>query len=161
MKSYLVSSLLVLLMAGANATASTKPEPAVNADTKEAFATVSTWVRKQMEDGGRYAHVTSTERGKVDARLTEMGTLLEQKGSVAQMSDAEKTKMFNDQEEVNAILASRDNDRLICKSVAPVGSHLPVKTCKTYGELQEEQRITQDTMRRKQDQMQGQTMSGK
>ena len=148
-----MSRVLICLLIAAlvpSAAFAAKPAPAVNADTKDTFATVSTWVRKEMATGGRYAHVTASERGRVDAKLTEMSTLLDAHGSVAQMSDADKTKMFNDQEEVNAILANRDNERLICKSEAPVGSHLPVKTCRTYAEIQEQQRISQDAIRRKQ-----------
>ena len=123
--------------------ASEKVHPAVNANTKDSFAAVSTWVHKEMENGGRYAHLASSERERVDGKLTEMGQLLDQHGAVEQMSDADKTKMFNDQEEVNALLASRDGDRLICKSIAPVGSHRPVKTCVTAREMEQESRGAQ------------------
>jgi len=131
---------LLLVAMSASAGAATKADPAVNADTKESFAAVSEWVRKEMSAGGRYEHVTASERKTVDARLDEMAGLLDRYGSVAQMSEAEKTRMFNDQEEVNAILAKRDGDRMICKSVAPVGSHIPVKTCKTARQIAQEQR---------------------
>jgi hypothetical protein len=72
-----------------------------------------------------------------------MSTLLDKKGSVAQMNDAEKTQMFNDQEQVNAILAHRDGDRLVCQTVAPVGSHIPIKSCKTARQLEGDQREAQ------------------
>jgi hypothetical protein len=125
------------------AAAADKPAPAVNADTKETFATVSGWVEKEMHSGGRYEHVTDSERSTVEAKLASMSALLDKKGSVAQMNDAEKTQMFNDQEQVNAILAHRDGDRLVCQTVAPVGSHIPVKTCKTARQLEGDQREAQ------------------
>ena len=117
--------------------------PAVNADTKETFATVSGWVQKEMSAGGRYEHVTDNERTTVQGKLAAMSALLDKHGSVAQMNDADKTEMFNDQEQVNAILAHRDGDRLVCQSVAPVGSHIPVKTCKTARQMEGDQREAQ------------------
>ena len=140
-----VSAALLLLSAFAvsAAAAADKPSPAVNADTKESFATVSGWVQKEMHTGGRYEHVTDSERSTVEAKLASMSALLDKKGSVAQMSDSEKTQMFNDQEQVNAILAHRDGDRLVCQTVAPVGSHIPVKTCKTARQMEGDQREAQ------------------
>jgi hypothetical protein len=142
------SVFAILLSASFSLTAAAgdKPQPAVNADNKETFATVSGWVHKEMNTGGRYEHLTTSERGAVDTKLTEMGELLEKHGSVASMTDDEKTRMFNSQEQVNAILAKRDGDRMICKSVAPVGSHIPVKTCKTARETEQDQKNVRQFM---------------
>ncbi|GAA0716896.1 hypothetical protein [Dokdonella soli] len=135
-----VIAFIVAASLAAPLSAAEKASPAVNADTKEAFATVSEWVHKQMNEGGRYSHVTSREKETVDKRFDEMDKLFAKSGAVAQMSDDEKTRMFNAQEEINAILAKRDSERLICKNVAPVGSHIPVKTCVTAGELENRRR---------------------
>lgn len=124
-----------------------KVEPAVNADSKETFVTVSSWVRKEMAEGGRYADVSDNERRTVDTRLSEMGEMLDKHGSVAQMDDADKTKMFNSQEEVNSILSKRDGDRMVCKSVAPVGSHIPVKTCRTARQIAQDRRDADQFLR--------------
>jgi hypothetical protein len=144
MKKNVSAAWLLLAAFAVNAVAATdKAEPAVNADTKESFATVSGWVTKEMHPGGRYEHVTDSERSTVEGKLASMSTLLDKKGSVAQMNDAEKTQMFNDQEQVNAILAHRDGDRLVCQTVAPVGSHIPVKSCKTARQMEGDQREAQ------------------
>jgi hypothetical protein len=144
MKKYVSAAWLLLAAVAVNAAAAAdKPSPAVNADTKESFATVSGWVQKEMQSGGRYEHVTDSERSTVEAKLASMSALLDKKGSVAQMNDAEKTQMFNDQEQVNAILAHRDGDRLVCQTVAPVGSHIPIKTCKTARQMEGDQREAQ------------------
>jgi hypothetical protein len=66
------------------------------------------------------------------------------------MSDADKTAMFNKQEEVNAILAKRDNERLICKNEKPIGSNIPVKTCQTAGEIEARRRNDSQYLRRTQ-----------
>lgn len=140
MKMLSLTGLLVAVLTAAPAFAKEADAPAVNADTKDAFTAVSAWVAKQMESGGRYAYVTPSERSTIEKRFTEMGALFDKSGSVAQMNDADKTRMFNDQEEINSILSKRDGERVICKNIVPIGSHIPVKTCKTVAQIEEERR---------------------
>jgi hypothetical protein len=109
-------------------------EPGVKADTKEAFASIAEGVRKEMEDGGRFEYVKPDERKTVESKLVEMDQLFEKKSSVTDMTQDEKVALFNAQETVNAILTRRDRDRVICKNQAPIGSHIPVTTCHTYGQ---------------------------
>lgn len=146
MKSAFVFGAAFAVMVSFPALAKETNDPAVNANTKETFATVSSWVRKEMAAGGRYAYVTDTEKSKVDANLNEMGGLFDKYGAVDQMNDADKTKLFNDQEELNAILSKRDGDRIICKNEIPIGSHIPVKSCRTYSQMQGDRNNTRQFM---------------
>lgn len=109
-------------------------EKAINAETREKFTEVAADVRKEMEDGGRYEYMKVDERATVDQKLTEMETLFSQNDSVQSMKQDTKIKLFNAQEVVNSILTRRDRDRVICKNEAPIGSHIPVTTCHTYGQ---------------------------
>ena len=136
---YAVAALLLVLSLDAVAAAE-KPGPAVNANDKDSFQTVSEWVRKQMDAGGRYAETNGEERQVVNARLDEMAKLFEQKATVQQMTQDEKKQLLVDQEEVNSILGKRDGDRLICKSERPIGSNLPIKTCMTARERDDRRR---------------------
>jgi hypothetical protein len=76
-----------------------------------------------------------------------MGKLYDQFGSVDKMDQAAKVRLLADQSTVNAILTKRDGDRLICQTELPVGSHLPVKTCKTYSQIQAQERNAQEYLR--------------
>ena len=134
MKFRFIAASLLLVLSAQVASASDKPNPAVNASDKDSFQTVSEWVRKQMDAGGRYSETSGEERQVVNARLDEMTKMFEQKPSVDQMSVDEKKKLLVDQEEINSILGKRDGERLICKSERPIGSNLPVKTCQTASE---------------------------
>lgn len=134
MKVRFIGALLLLVLSCEVASASDKPNPAINANDKDSFQVVSEWVRKQMEAGGRYAETNGEERRVVNARLDEMTKMFEQKPSVDQMSIDEKKKLLVDQEEINSILGKRDGERLICKSERPIGSNLPIKTCQTASE---------------------------
>jgi hypothetical protein len=130
------SVLLVAFIPFAAAHAGTDVPPPVKAETPQQFDPVAAGVREAMKPGGRYEFVTATDKLKVDTSLDEMKALLEKSGSVSSMADRDKLALFNAQEKINGILTHNDSERLVCQMVAPVGSHLPVKTCKTYGEIQ-------------------------
>jgi hypothetical protein len=150
MKSIVAFAFAACALLALPVSARDKVDPAVNASTRDAFETVSTWVRQQMDSGGRYSYVTAGERSKVNEQLDKMSSLFQTSGDTAKMTDADKTAMFNSQEEVNAILAKRDNDRLICRNETPIGSHIPVKTCQTAGVIEARRRNDTDYLRRNQ-----------
>ncbi|HJT98671.1 MAG TPA: hypothetical protein VJ696_10190 [Rhodanobacteraceae bacterium] len=136
------SFLLAAVLAGGVSAKEHYKEKAFNADTKDKFEDIAANVRKEMEDGGRYEYVKPDERKKVDDALAKMTELFEQSGSVANMKEEQKIALFNEQETVNSILTLRDRDRVICKKEAPVGSHIPVTSCHTYGQEQDAHRET-------------------
>jgi len=121
-------------------------KPTVNANTGDKFEVVAVAVRQQMQPGGRWQFVDKNERVMIDDSFADMSKLFGQFGSVDKMDDNAKVRLFADQSTVNAILTKKDGDRLICQSVVSVGSHLPVKTCRTYSQIQIEQRGTQDSL---------------
>ena len=137
-------SLIWVLAAGlaltAAASASAKEnykEQNFNADTKEKFDLVSANVREAMKPGGRYEYVKPAERATIEQKLSMMDALFKQSATVSNMSKQTKIKLFNDQEVVNSILTQRDSDRVICKKEAPIGSHIPITTCHSYGQEQD------------------------
>lgn len=121
----------------------------VKADTKENFEAVVAAIHKQMEPGGRWQFINKDERATIDGSFADMGKLYDQYGSVDKMDQAAKVRLLADQSTVNSILTKKDGDRLICQSEMPVGSHLPVKTCKTYAQIQTEQRGAQEMLRQR------------
>lgn len=118
----------------------------VRADTKENFQAVVAAIQKQMAPGGRWQFVDQGERATIDGNFADMSRLYDQYGSVDKMSPTAKQQLLADQNTVNAILTKRDGDRLICKSEVPVGSHLPIRTCRTYAQIELEQRNAQQQM---------------
>jgi hypothetical protein len=142
-----VACVLAMAVLPLGAACANTTEPAVKADTKAAFTDVMDAVQKQMVPGGRYEFVDNTERAEVDAKLNDMKALFDQYGAVDQMDAAAKTRLLTDQEGVNAILTRRDDRRLICKSERPIGSLLPKRTCRTYGEIERDRTEGQTFMR--------------
>jgi len=139
-------ALLLTLTASAAPAKENYHEKALNADTRAKFAEVADNVRKEMQPGGRYAYVKPDERRTVDKKLTEIEVLFGQSDSVQDMRQDAKVALFNAQEVVNSILTRRDRDRVICKNEPPLGSHIPVTSCHTYGQEEEARRGTQEQL---------------
>jgi hypothetical protein len=137
-------ALLALLPLGQAFAA--KTETIVKAENKENFAVVVLAIQQEMQPGGRYGYIDKKEAAQVNSELAYMQSVLDRYGTVAQMDPKAKIDLFNHQEAVNAILTRRDNKRLICQSVAPVGSHIPRTTCRTYGAIEAERRNTKDEL---------------
>lgn len=133
-----------------NASAAAIPEdngkPVVKADTKENFEAIVAAIHQQMQPGGRWQFVDKSERDTLESSFADMDKLYTQFGSVDKMDDAGKVRLLADQSTVNAILTKKDGERLICTSEMPVGSHLPIRTCRTYAQIQAEQRGAQTTL---------------
>lgn len=140
LKGSLIGVFAVTVMLQMGVVHAFKAKPAVNAKNKADFTAVVAAVHKEMLPGGRYDLIDKTERSEVDSHLADMQALFDKYNTVDQMTPSDKIQLFNDQQAVNATLTRRDNDRLICESIAPVGSHIPRTTCVTYGQKMQAER---------------------
>lgn len=134
--------------------------PVVKADSKENFEAVVAAIHQQMQPGGRWQFTNVRERATIDESFADMGKLYDQFGSVEKMDQAAKVRLLADQSTVNAILTKKDGNRLICETNIPVGSHFPVKTCKTYAQIQAEQNGAREFLRNRAAQNSQQLKSG-
>jgi hypothetical protein len=122
-------------------------KPVVKADTADNFQAIVAAIHQQMQPGGRWQYIDKQERATIDGSFADMQTLYDQFGSVDKMDQAARVRLLADQSTVNAILTKKDGDRLICSTQMPVGSHLPVQTCKSYAQIQAEERGAQEMLR--------------
>jgi hypothetical protein len=122
-------------------------KPVVKADTKDNFEAIVAAIHQQMQPGGRWQYIDQNERATLDNSFADMAKLYDQFGNVDKMDNTARMRLLADQSTVNAILTKKDGDRLICKSEMPVGSHLPVKTCRTFAQIQAEQNNAQEYFR--------------
>jgi hypothetical protein len=122
-------------------------KPVVKADTKDNFEAIVAAIHQQMQPGGRWQSINKSERATMDGSFADMEKLYGQFGSVDKMDDAAKIRLVEDQSTVNAILTKKDGERLICTSEMPVGSHLAIKRCRTYAQIQAEENDSQELLR--------------
>lgn len=132
------------LMLAAPLYAKKEEEKAVVADTPEKFELLVATIKEQMEPGERYEFLSTQNRKEVDQDLELMSQMLILAGSVANMDESTRMKLFSIQEHVNGILARNADDRLVCTYVAPVGSHIPKKRCHTVRQLALSRRAYKD-----------------
>jgi hypothetical protein len=135
-----VMALAIVAILQVEIARASKTEAILKADNAAEFSSVTTSVQKEMLPGGRFEFVETSERGSLNTRLADMQALFDKHGTVAQMDMQTKVQLFNDQEAVNAILTRRDNERLICKHEATLGTHIQRTTCQTYGEMERQHR---------------------
>ena len=121
-------------------------EKVVVADTAPKFEMLVEKIHSQMVDGGRYEFMSARDRQTVDLSFKKMSAMLTSSGSVDAMSKEDQDRLFNEQEKVNGLLARNSDDRLVCQDVAPVGSHLPVRTCKTFRQIAKDRSDTRRDM---------------
>jgi hypothetical protein len=121
-------------------------EKPVAADTPEKFAATADDIRSEMGPNGRYEYIKSGDKAKVEADLNSMAALLQKAGSVGAMKEQERIRLFNTQEHLNGILVHNDSNRLVCERRAPVGTNIPVNTCKTVGQIEKERTDSQKMM---------------
>lgn len=118
--------------------ASDVQKPVVDARNKSDFEAVAADINKQMQTGGRWQYVNDTERQKLATGFSSMRTLFDQYGTVDKMGPVARDRLLAAQNEVNEILTRSDGNRLVCEYTRPVGTHFPVKTCKTYAQSERE-----------------------
>ena len=122
-------------------------KPVVRADTADNFAAIVAAIRQQMQPAGRWQYIDKDERVTINGSFADMQTLYDKFGSVDKMDKAAIVRLLADQSTVNAILTKKDGERLICQNEMPVGSHIRIKTCQTYAQIQAEHRNAQEFLR--------------
>lgn len=123
-------------------------KPVIAADTKDNFEAVAAAIRQQMQTGGRFAFVDPKGRSVVDGGLNDMATVFTQYGSVDKMGPSARSRLMDDQNAINDVLARYDSNRLICHDEMPVGSHLPKRVCRTLGQIHNDKQNANELMRR-------------
>lgn len=142
--------LLLALALSASATGIQASESPQNQDVpKNPVQQQADLIRAELADGETYPHLTPTEHRRV---LELLGRMEAQMGSVSSVDDLNKramVRLFNDQQEINAILTRTDDDsQLVCNRTRVVGSHRKQNVCITAAEWEERREIDKANMTR-------------
>ena len=132
-----VAAALFAVAAQASDSESRVVEKPLVAQTLADFNVSAAQIHREMEPGGTYEFIKPEDRRRVDNGLAHIGKLLQDHASASDLSSRDKITLVNAQEEVNAVLKHNDSNRLVCESRAPIGSHIPVNTCRRYGDIEE------------------------
>lgn len=107
-------------------------------------------IRAEVEArAGRYAELHPRTRDRLFGKQDEVARLLEGRGSVLDLPEVDRIRVFNALETISAIINGDENERMVCRRTKPVGTNRTTTVCKTVGELREEaSKVEGDTGRR-------------
>ncbi|TDK24453.1 hypothetical protein E2F46_09240 [Luteimonas aestuarii] len=99
------------------------------------FAQQAQLIRSAIATGEEYSEISASDRDVVLALLTRIETTLGSAESVDALLTQARVDLFNDQEQVNAILTgAREDSRIICRRTQVTGSHRKQQVCATKAE---------------------------
>lgn len=88
-----------------------------------------------MRDGGPFARLEPRKQARVRRLLADMADILADVDSVERLSQRDVAKLFNAQEEANALLTGRPmNERMVCKREHKLGTNLNHMNCQVVAE---------------------------
>ena len=115
--------------------------------TPDAFRAQADRVRASLGADGRHASATADERARLEALLMRIEARFEARGSALAFNEGDRLDVLNAQEEVNAILARNDGDRMICEFITRTGSHRRSKECLSVREREARRAAQQEALR--------------
>lgn len=133
MKTMISAALLAGFCVFSAVGAKDDPSRIVDIEKQQRFDDQTAAIRQEMKPGGRFEHVTATERSDIEDQFTRITAVLTERSGAA-LSDDDRLEIYAAQETANAILTQRDGRRLICEFSAPTGSNRKIKQCVTYAD---------------------------
>ena len=121
--------LLFILLAG---TISTAVSDTVRLSAMEQFETEKKQILQDLGSNTIYREITGGDMKLVKDALDRMSGHLENVDDLAQMSEAQRAELYNDQELVNTVLTMAENDsRTVCRRSGKLGTNFKTTTCET------------------------------
>lgn len=143
-RTLLVAALLASSVASVMAAPATKPKPLQEGAP---YAEQRQRIIDDLQKGDVYSEIKADGRASVLAALERIDAKLVN-GERANLSEADKVAVFNDQELVNTVLTqAREDSRLICKRERVVGSNMPQSVCITVAERRRARESSTDALR--------------
>ncbi len=142
--------LAASVLLAANCFASTTPANPDKVDmTYAQFTAQKTEFMQNIDEGKTYKEITPENKARVSFLMDRMDARLKRAGSAANLSMAERTDFFNDQQEVNNLLTNASKDsRLVCRRTQEVGTHQYSNRCLTVAQMKREHEAAQETLGR-------------
>ena len=123
-----------MLLAGTVGIAGASTQQYISSHDLQTFDAQSKEIVAGMAKGGRFQSLSANDQARVSELLGLVRDVLVKYPDVNSIGERDKVLVFNSQEEINAILTSRDGKRLVCSRETPVGTHMSRKVCVTQAE---------------------------
>ncbi|PJJ97533.1 hypothetical protein CO641_11280 [Lysobacteraceae bacterium NML91-0213] len=126
------------------------PQAPVLANT-DAAAIVSQQneIRSEVEQrSGRYRDMAGADRERLLQIQDRVIRQLEGRERTTELSPADRVTLFNDLEQISALVNKAEDDRMVCERTRPIGSNRPVNVCKTVAQRRVEREQALESRRR-------------
>ncbi len=90
-----------------------------------------------MARTGPYAKLDDTKRHELLDRQTRMLAIIEGKQNAGELTERDRTEVFNTLEWIEGMVNNTDDERVVCERTRKTGSNRLVRTCRTEREWQE------------------------
>jgi hypothetical protein len=97
---------------------------------------------------GKPRRLNRSEWRQFDTAQASLRQLLAGVEHTDQLKMDDRVKLFNIQEQIEAIIRGNDNDRLICRSERPTGTNIGQRRCRTVAEMREHREAAMEAIRR-------------
>ena len=102
----------------------------------EAIVAEQTRLREEIQSpSGPYSEMPAFKRNNILETQTQLLSLLEGKASIAELSPDQHTLLSNQLEFIQAGLANREDERIVCERVRKIGSKMISKVCKSVAQI--------------------------
>ena len=113
---------------------------AVRLSAVESFEVEKKQILKDLDSNTIYREISGGDLRLVRDTLDRMSENLGSVVDLAQMSEAQRAQLFNDQELVNTVLTMAENDsRMVCRRSGKLGTNFKTTTCETVRDRRERQ----------------------
>ena len=141
------AALCAGVLAAVATTAGAATRPDAQLDLRAAFDAQRSVILAALQDGETYAEIKAEDGRQVRSSLDRIAELLAGRPTVESLSEADKVKVFNEQEVVNTILTrARADSRMVCTRERRVGSHRTTSVCYTVAERRRMHDQTQNAL---------------
>jgi hypothetical protein len=131
----LAIALSLVLVAGVAHAVPGKDPVAYEGHAPRDFPAQVAEIEAGMQYGGPFAALDEGQQARVRRLLADMAGILDGVDSVERLSQPDVARLFNAQEEANALLTGRPmNERMVCKRERKLGSNLSHMNCQVIAE---------------------------
>lgn len=104
-----------------------------------------------MAKTGLYAKLNDDKRHELLDRQARMLALIEGKQNAAELSERDRTEVFNTLEWIEGTVNNTGDERLVCERTRKTGTNRLVRTCKTERQWREYREYTRRELERNRD----------
>ena len=98
---------------------------------------------------GRYKDMPARTRDELLAKQDGLLKMIEGKKTNSELTESQKMEAFNTLEWIEATVNNAEDERVICKSEKPTGSHRPQKVCRTVAQIRQEREASERAVYRR------------